>query len=90
MKGDREYLTNLIDEEKIKILNRNLGLSSTKKWKSLDEKKWCLKCDSQFLGRSVKIYKEGGRRAPYLECGNDGCDGSPIDWADKPWWRKEL
>jgi hypothetical protein len=24
-----------------------------------------------------------------VECGTQGCDGSPLDWSTKPWWRGE-
>lgn len=54
------------------------------KWKNLDESKWCLHCEAQFTGHSVRVYEEDGE--VWLECGTPGCDGSPIDWADYPWW----
>jgi len=68
--------------EKLKLLNEHcLG----EKWKSLDETRWCLHCESEFTGHSVRVYKDatGGL---WLECGTPDCDGSPIDWAEFPWW----
>ena len=54
-------------------------------WPSLDHIKWCLHCRQSFTGHSVRVWKDtqGG---PWLECGTPHCDGSPIDWADYPWW----
>ncbi len=67
--------------EKLKLLNEH---SMGTNWKSLDESKWCLHCEAQFTGHSVRVYKEDGEI--WLECGTPDCDGSPIDWADYPWW----
>ncbi len=71
------------EEQKLQLLiEQDLG---DIKWKSLDQKAWCLHCDEQFTGRDVRAYREG--RDLLLECGNRGCNGSPLDWAGKPWWR---
>ena len=67
--------------EKLKLLKEH---SMGTKWKNLDESKWCLHCEAQFTGHSVRVYEEDGE--VWLECGTPGCDGSPIDWADYPWW----
>jgi hypothetical protein len=69
------------DNEKLNLLNEH----SIGNWKSLEEKKWCLHCESQFTGRSVRVYKDKDPGL-WLECGTPDCDGSPIDWADYPWW----
>jgi hypothetical protein len=54
-------------------------------WPDLDQKHWCLHCEKQFTGHSVRVWraKDGSL---WLECGTPGCDGSPIDWAPYPWW----
>lgn len=54
-------------------------------WVSLDDKRWCLHCRKQFDGHSVRVW-QGEKGGLWLECGTPGCDGSPIDWADYPWW----
>jgi len=70
--------------EKLKLLKEH---SMGTNWKSLDDSKWCLHCEAQFTGRSVRVYTDhdGGL---WLECGTPGCDGSPIDWAEYPWWNE--
>src|SRR5690348_3373729 len=55
------------------------------KWPDLDHERWCLHCRQKFNGHSVRVWKDQEGRL-WLECGTPGCDGSPIDWADFPWW----
>ena len=38
-----------------------------------------------FVADAVRVYKEEDPGL-WLECGTPGCDGSPMDWADYPWW----
>ena len=52
---------------------------------NLDHTKWCLHCGKSFNGHSVRVWKDKQGRL-WLECGTPGCDGSPIDWAEYPWW----
>jgi hypothetical protein len=78
--GRREYVE-LPSDEKLKLLNEH---SMKGNWDSLDEKKWCLHCEKQFTGLSARIYREDGKL--WVECGTLDCDGSPIDFADYPWW----
>jgi len=54
-------------------------------WPNLEHEKWCLHCGKSFNGHSVRVWKDGQEQL-WLECGTPGCDGSPIDWADYPWW----
>ncbi len=71
--------------EKLKLLNKHsIGIH----WKSLDERKWCLHCEAQFTGHSVRVYKDKAGEL-WLECGTPGCDGSPIDWSDECWWAED-
>ena len=90
----RELAIDLTDEQRLQIL-QNHAISDAAQWKTLDDKMWCLECDAQFTGREARIY-----RAPSLiadedhdgfevECGTDGCHGSPLDFSLKPWWRGE-
>ncbi len=71
--------------EKLKLLNEH----SSTTWKSLDETKWCLHCGCQFTGHAVRVYRDD-EPGLWLECGTPDCDGSPIDWADYPWWDENL
>ncbi len=54
-------------------------------WPNLDHEKWCLHCGKKFNGHSVRVWKDD-QGSLWLECGTPECDGSPIDWADYPWW----
>jgi hypothetical protein len=75
----------LPDDEKLNVL-QGQDIFGRMKWKSLEDKRWCLHCDSQFLARQVRFYTDG--EDILVECGNSGCDGSPLDWARTPWWRQ--
>jgi hypothetical protein len=54
-------------------------------WPDLDHAKWCLHCGKNFTGHQVRVWRDQTGRL-WLECGTPDCDGSPIDWADYPWW----
>lgn len=55
------------------------------RWPDLDHERWCLHCGKKFNGHDVRVWQDGDGRL-WLECGTPACDGSPIDWADFPWW----
>ena len=74
------YVT-LDDETKLKLLQLH---SFQAPFPTLAKKNWCLHCEQQFDGYSVRVW-EGGAGALWLECGTEGCNGSPIDWAPYPW-----
>jgi hypothetical protein len=67
--------------------NKKLNLLRTHDgdWPDLDHQKWCLHCGQRFNGHSVRVWKDTQGEL-WLECGTPGCDGSPIDWAEYPWW----
>jgi hypothetical protein len=65
--------------KKLNLLNDHDG-----GWKNLEQSKWCLHCGQSFTGLAVRAYLQNGQL--WLECGTEGCDGSPIDWAPYPWW----
>jgi hypothetical protein len=76
-----EYVT-LEDPAKLKLLQDHaLGIS----WKKLSDRKWCLHCEKEFEGRTARVWRDAAGEH-WLECGTPGCDGSPIDWAEYPWW----
>ena len=52
---------------------------------NLDHTKWCLHCGKEFNGLAVRVWQDEAGHF-WLECGTPDCDGSPIDWADYPWW----
>ena len=57
-------------------------------WPNLEFEKWCLHCREKFNGHSVRVW-EDGKRQLWLECATPECNGSPIDWADYPWWDED-
>jgi hypothetical protein len=57
-------------------------------WPDLDQEHWCMHCSQKFNGHSVRVWQDS-KGALWLECGTPECDGSPIDWADHPWWDPE-
>ena len=75
------YVT-LPDPEKLKLLQAHCFDGT---WPSLDHEKWCLHCEKTFTGRSARVWRDPDGDL-WLECGTPGCNGSPIDWADYPWW----
>ena len=66
----------------------NLLRAHDAEWPDLDHTKWCLHCGKRFDGRSVRV-RQDRKGQLWLECGTPGCDGSPIDWADYPWWDED-
>jgi hypothetical protein len=54
-------------------------------WPDLDHEKWCLHCGKSFTGHAARVWQDEARTL-WLECGTPGCSGSPIDWAEFPWW----
>jgi hypothetical protein len=81
----RELLTDLTEAERLSTLKRHIP-----DVKSLDDELLCLHCDQMFKLRDARIYadpefsKVGGRA---VECATPGCDGSPLEFAKRPWWR---
>ena len=77
----KEYIE-ISSAEKLALLQKH---SIGAKWENLEDTKWCLHCESQFTGHSARVYKDHDPGL-WLECGTEGCNGSPIDWAEYPWW----
>ena len=75
------YVT-LTDADKLTLLQAH---SFQAPWPSLDHKNWCLHCEQEFDGHSVRVWQSHSGDF-WLECGTPGCNGSPIDWAPYPWW----
>ena len=75
----------LSDVEKLEILQDH---SFQAPFPTLSHKNWCLHCEREFDGHSVRVWKDGQGEC-WVECGTPGCDGSPIDWAPYPWWDPE-
>ncbi len=72
----------LSDEEKLALLQEH---SFQAPFATLATKNWCLHCEREFDGASVRVWQSADGSL-WLECGTPECSGSPIDWAPYPWW----
>jgi hypothetical protein len=86
-KPSRELVTDLSEEERLVTLNNNAVLDG-QEWKSVDETTFCHHCDKEITGRSVRIFRNPEFEDGFeVDCGTEGCNGSPLDWSKKPRWR---
>jgi hypothetical protein len=68
----------LSEQEKLEALQR---LDRFRKWRSLDEKRYCLVCSTIITGREIHII--GGTRGAgplRVICPSHGCHSIPMDW----------
>jgi hypothetical protein len=68
----------LTEQEKLEALQR---LDRFRKWRSLDDKRYCLVCSTIITGREIQII--GGTRGAgplRVICPSDGCHSIPMDW----------
>ena len=68
----------LSEQEKLEALQR---LDRFRKWRSLDEKRYCLVCSTIITGREIHIM--GGTRGTgplRVICPSPGCHSIPMDW----------
>jgi hypothetical protein len=66
------------DPEKLEILER---LDHYRKWRALDEKRYCLACGKVIEGHHIQVV--GGTRGSgplRLICATRGCHSIPMDW----------
>lgn len=49
---------------------------------------YCLHCDKNFKGAEVRVEVDPDDAVIYLHCPHD-CDGDPLDWSPRPWWRDQ-
>ena len=69
-------------EDKLDALRK---LDPKGKWQSLDDERYCTRCDHGISGRQIEV--AGGTRAHgplRLECPTAGCVGTPEDWTRPP------
>jgi len=50
-----------------------------KRWWSLDEMRFCAKCEHLFIGRDIKLI-EDENEVIHFQCPTYGCDGNWADW----------
>ena len=66
------------DPEKLEILQR---LDHYRKWRSLEEKRYCLVCGKIIAGHDIQVI--GGTRGAgplRMICSTRGCHSIPMDW----------
>ena len=80
-------MTNYVQLPFNKKLNLLRAHDPSGEWPDLDHERWCLHCGKKFNGHSVRVWKDPKGNL-WLECGTPRCNGSPIDWADYPWWEQ--
>lgn len=58
---------------------------------AVGQKVWCLHCGKFFLAENVAVDEAMSAKngEVFFECPND-CDGSPLDFAELPWWDNKL
>ncbi len=68
----------LSDREKLETLQR---LDQFRKWRSLDDKRYCLCCAKVIDGRLIRVVAgSDGDGSLQLLCPTHGCDSIPMDW----------
>src|SRR5437867_7297316 len=68
----------LSEQEKLEVLQR---LDRFRKWKSLDEKRYCLVCSTIITGQEIQVI--GGTRGTgplRAICPSHSCYSIPMDW----------
>ena len=69
----------LSDSDKLETLRR---LDQFRKWRALDDQRFCLCCGNLLTGRDIKVV--GGTRGSgplRVICPTDRCNAIPMDWA---------
>jgi len=68
----------LSDADKLEVLQR---LDQFRKWRSLDDKRYCLVCCAIITGREIQLIGGTGGTGPLRAiCPTNGCHSIPMDW----------
>jgi hypothetical protein len=71
--------TSMSDKHKLHTLQQ---LDRYRKWRSLDEKRYCLVCGKIITGRQIQVAGTTfGNGALRLSCPTEQCNSIPMDWA---------
>jgi hypothetical protein len=69
----------LSDADKLEVLQR---LDQFRRWKSLDDKRYCLCCGKIITGYEIQVIGGTGHTGPLrIICPTKGCHSIPMDWA---------
>lgn len=51
------------------------------RWESIDERRYCCRCDKIITGRQIKVFARPRSHDPSrLECPTEGCLSVPLEW----------
>ena len=70
------YTLPLTDGRKLRLFQTRDPL---KQWWSLDEMRFCRKCEHLFIGREIKVF-EDDNSVIHFRCPTHGCEGQFHDW----------
>ena len=66
----------LTDGRKLRLFQENDPL---KQWWSLDEMRYCARCEHLFVGREIKVFEDDDM-AYHFRCPTFGCGAGFADW----------
>jgi len=66
----------LTNGRKLKLFQRH---DPFKQWWSLDELRFCAKCEHLFIGRQIKVFEDDDMQY-HFHCPTLKCDGGFADW----------
>lgn len=64
------------EEDRLAILQQG---DAVRTWRTLSERRFCVRCTKVFSGYELKIVTQDAR-PPQLQCPTEGCDSMPIHW----------
>jgi len=70
------YSPTLTDGRKLRLFQTHDPL---KQWWTLNETRFCAKCEHLFIGREIKVFEDENFHV-YFYCPTEGCDGAFEDW----------
>ena len=70
------HLLSLTKGRKLKLFQAH---DPFKQWWSVDELRFCVKCEHLFIGREIKIY-EDDNMVFHFRCPTHNCEGGFEDW----------
>jgi hypothetical protein len=65
------------DEQRLALLRAN---DEHRDWRSLDDRRFCVRCTRVFDGREVAIANQNGNDDHVLRCPTEDCDSTPLHW----------
>jgi hypothetical protein len=72
----------LSDREKLEALR---ACDSFRVWRSLDDKRYCLRCGQIIDGRTIRLERRENSAGDWQAgCASAGCDAIPMDWVLPP------